>query len=59
MVEPNPYGFASLRDRVMLLVGLVGLVVSAWLAFAFYVDTVLGDTMRQAVGQSPRSGNPG
>jgi hypothetical protein len=31
--------------RVLLLVGLVGLVLSsAWLAFGFYVDAVLGDT---------------
>jgi hypothetical protein len=29
----------------MVLVGLAGLVLSAaWLAFAFYVDAVLGDT---------------
>jgi hypothetical protein len=31
--------------RVLLVVGLFGLVLSAaWLAFAFYVDAVLGDT---------------
>lgn len=31
--------------RVLLVVGVFGLVLSAgWVAFAFYVDAVLGDT---------------
>jgi hypothetical protein len=37
--------YSPRAGRVMLLVGLAGFVLSAaWLAFAFYVEAVLGDT---------------
>jgi hypothetical protein len=37
--------YAKGTGLVLLVVGVIGLVVSAaWVAFAFYVDAVLGDT---------------